>query len=98
MSEKLSDPRKCVFAIIPLEDGTPMLSVGIPEAAWEHLRQGNTAEFDLRSVGLPIAVSLSGGKDQASLLALLEEGAKAAGVEVRKDLGKDYGIPKPRSH
>lgn len=98
MGDKIKDPRQCVFAVVMMADGTPMLTIGIPEAAWEHMRLGNTSEFDMRKIGLPVAVTLFGGKDQDELMAMLSQGAAAAGVDLVHDLGRDYSIPKPRSH
>lgn len=98
MTDKPKDPRQCVFAVTQMADGTPLLFIGIPEAAWEHMRVGNTSNFDMTKSGLPFAVSLFGGKDQESLLALIEQGAKAGGLELRKDLKKDFSIDEPRKH
>ena len=93
------DEKKCVFVATVLEDGTPMLMIGIPRAAWdEHLRDGRTMEFDMRKAGMQFAVSIFGGETRETILAEIRKGAEAGGVEVREDMRKDYTIPKTRKH
>lgn len=98
MNDKPPSTAQCVFAILPMADGSPLLMIGIAEAAWEYIRDGKTNNFDLRKVGLPFAVAIFGCKDQAEGLKVLEAGAVAAGVEVSKDLHTDFGFDKPRKH
>lgn len=61
--------QRIVFAI---GDDKETVILGIPEAAWEFMKNGMTHTFDLRSLGVPIRLILFGGKDWAACLAPLK--------------------------
>lgn len=86
---------KMVFAISEL-DGQPLIVLGIPEAAWEFMKDGKTHHFDLSKVGIPVKVMVFGGKDQAECLKVITDANAARGIATLSEPGKDYGIDKAK--
>lgn len=87
---------KIVFCAASTNDG-PVLMVGLPEGAWEYMKDGKTHTLDLSAIGWPVKLMLYGGKDHAACLKVIEDAAKAAGAPIRDDRRKDYGYhPQPK--
>lgn len=84
---------KMVFGIAPTTDGKPpVITLGIPEGAWNHMKDGKTHTFDLTKVGFPVRLLVFGGKDHAAVLQSIESGMKAAGVPILDQRNKDFSI------
>jgi hypothetical protein len=67
-----SQPERVVFAIG--EDRATrnqVVILGVPEAAWEYMKEGNTHTFDLTKLGLPIKIIMFGAKDREEAIAAI---------------------------
>jgi hypothetical protein len=81
--------KKMVFAVSASGqngDGVPVLLLGIPAGAWEHMREGETHTFDLARIGFPVKMMLFGGPSHESVLATVKEVMRGWGVEKVQDL------------
>lgn len=97
MSTKQNIDDKLVFAVIPegTGDGAPIMIVGVPAAAWDHMKAGKTHTVDLTIIGLPIKLSLFGCADHAAGMAVLEQAAKNAGAAYVDMRRADFSIKEP---
>ena len=81
----------------PMDD-QPLVILGIPRAAWTHLKNDGVTHFGLSLTGSPVKLVLFGGKDQQQIVDTLGEAAKVAGfrlVEVMSQAGyfdTDHGL------
>jgi hypothetical protein len=66
MAQKLED--KIVFALSPSDVG-PILTLGIPQGAWDYMKDGKTHTFDLTSLGVPVKLMLFGASSHDAALA-----------------------------
>jgi len=61
-------------------DGTPgeppVVMLGIPAGAWEHMKDGDTHHFDLTKTGIPVKFVLFGGPDYPSVIETLNVAAQ----------------------
>lgn len=64
----MTGEEKVVFAI---DDKKEVVILGVPEKAWEYMKDGKTHTFDLRRFGIPFRIVLFGGEDQASIRKML---------------------------
>ncbi len=87
---KLDD--KILFGISPPEDGIHTILLGVPEGAWDYMKDGLTHNFDLTSLGLPVRILMYGGKDHAAVNKLLMDGMSAAGIPVLDERRTDFSI------
>jgi len=90
-------PEQVVFAVSPSpgEKGADVI-LGIPLAAWEHMKDGKTHTFDLTKLGLPLRIILYGAPDQATARAWIDEHNKGLGVtEVQDRTAEDFSIFPP---
>ncbi len=62
---------KMVFAVSP-GDGVPVVLLGIPQGAWEYMKDGKTHTFDLTRVGIPVKLMLYGAKDHDAAMKMIE--------------------------
>jgi hypothetical protein len=70
------DEKRMVFAVAPPNpphENSPMVLLGIPEGAWEYMKDGKTHTFDLTKVGIPIKIMLYGAKDQTEAMSFIHE-------------------------
>jgi len=63
---------RILFAIAKTFEGAPIVVLGIPEAAWEYMRQGQTHQFDLRKAGVPVQLVVFGAPDHAAAMEMLK--------------------------
>lgn len=68
-----------------------LLTLGVPEAAWEYMKDGKTHNFDLRRVGFPVGIMMFGGPSRAAILDQLSPVMQ--GKRVLYDMKTDYSIP-----
>ena len=89
----MSDDRdqEVVFSV-GVTDGQPLIILGIPHAAWTHLKDGGVTHFDLDSTGLPVKLVLFGGKDHRQIMDTLDKVAKASGSTYEDRRRDDFGI------
>jgi hypothetical protein len=81
------------FALMPMLDGTgPILTIGIPAAAWERIKDGTTHSIDLTKVGIALRVVLFGASTHDAAVEMLMQGAKAAGVPVLDERRRDFSF------
>lgn len=74
----MSEQDKIVLQI-DLNGPTTRLIIGLPPASWEHLRRGEATTFDLTGMSLPLVVVLTGGANQAEVVAAVATATAAAG-------------------
>lgn len=91
------EKRRCLVAIgQPNNIGdVPTIVIGIPEAAWDYMKDGKTHHFTFVSEGIPVQLMLFGGPDMPSVQATLVE---AGAAPAPKSGLKDLGIPDPTKH
>lgn len=89
---------KMVFGVSPegQGDGVPLVLLGIPAGAWEHMREGKTHTFDLTKIGLPIKIMLYGAADHAAAMKLIEGHLSDKGMPYVDARREDFSI-KPKS-
>jgi hypothetical protein len=83
--------QKIVFALSPSDIG-PILTLGIPKAAWEYMKDGQTHHFDLTSIGIPVKLMLFGGESHDAIMRTLEKAAAAQGAAVLDERQRDFSI------
>jgi len=88
---------KCVFCIANSAVG-PVLTIGVPQAAWEYMKDGKTHNFDLTSIGFPIKLILFGAESHDAAMRTLEQAAKQQGVAILDERRRDFDIKPPRKN
>jgi hypothetical protein len=83
---------KMVFGLAPTASGKPVLMLGVPQGAWEYMKDGKTHTFDLTSLGVPIMLMLYGAKDHAEAVKLIEDHCKQQNVPLLDERRKDWSI------
>ena len=78
------------------EDGVPLVMIGVPEGAWDHIKDGKTNHFDLTPVGLPVKFIIYGGKTPEDCAAIIVKWNDAAGHETVDTRDRDLGIKFPK--
>lgn len=80
MAEKKTPiEERVVFSLGMAADGVPAVVIGIPESAWEYMRDGKTHNIDFTRVGVDLRLMLYGGKDHAACMKVIEEHNAAQG-------------------
>jgi hypothetical protein len=77
------DEKKMVFAVAPPNpphEDAPIVLLGIPAGAWEHMKDGKTHSFDLTKVGVPVKLMLYGAKDHTEAMSFIK--AQLSGVPI----------------
>ena len=87
MSEK-----QCIFSIVTGEKNAPLVIIGIPAAAWEHMKDGESHTFDLTKAGVQFQIVLFGGKDRAEVSNVIEDAARGAGLYLVDKSKTDFSI------
>jgi hypothetical protein len=82
---------KIVFALSPSDVG-PILTLGIPTAAWEYMKDGKTHTFDLTSLGVPIKFVLFGAASHQAAIQVLKDSAEKNDVPFLDRRHKDWSI------
>lgn len=88
------DPTKPLFGIDIATregDGTPVVVIGIPLAAWERMKDGKTTTFDLTKAGVPCQIVLFGCDDHDDAMKKLGPLLAPGFKDTRDDV--DYSIP-----
>lgn len=84
---------KIVFALAPIRgESVPVLLLGIPAGAWDHMKDGKTHTFDLTSIGMPVKLMLYGARDHAEAMSLIEQAAEQSGVALMNKMNTDFSI------
>jgi len=83
-----------MFAVSPRGDGQLDVLLGVPQAAWEYMKDGKTHTFDLTKVrALPIRIIMCGGRDQAQVRGWIDTHNRSLGVIGTQDRSKeDFSI------
>jgi len=86
--------QKMVFGVSPsgTGDGVPLLMLGVPAGAWEHMKDGKTHSFDLTSIGLPIKILVYGAKDHDAATAVITGHMKQRGEACLDQRRADFSI------
>jgi hypothetical protein len=82
---------KIVFALSPSDIG-PILTLGIPKAAWEYMKDGKTHHFDLTSIGIPVKLLLFGAESHDAAMKVLTKAAADQGVPLLDERQRDFSI------
>lgn len=80
-----------LFALMNADEG-PILTLGIPKAAWNYMRNGKTHTFDLRNIGFPVRLMLFGAETHDAALKEIERAAAEKGVPLLDERRKDFSI------
>lgn len=83
---------QCIFLLAVGEDKVPVVTIGIPRAAFERMKDGKTSTFDFTKAGVPLKVMLFGCENHAAGMACLEKGAADANITIVDQRRKDFGI------
>lgn len=67
----------------------PMIIIGLPDTAWLTLKNGETADFDLRNAGIFANLIIMRAADGADVARLLGEAQSTI------DGAPDVGVPEP---
>lgn len=95
VSPELAREQKVVFALSTRDEGYDVL-LGVPTAAWDYMKDGQTHTFDLTKLGLPIRIILYGGPDRPTVRAAIDAHNKTLGIETVWDLSlEDFAIRPP---
>jgi hypothetical protein len=88
---------KMVFGLVPTGDGdgVPWLLLGIPAAAWEHMKDGKSHTFDLTKLGLPVKILLYGAADHDAAAKIIQDVCKSGGIALLDQRRDDFSI-KPK--
>ena len=73
-------------------DGIPLVIMGVPKAAWEHMKDGNTHHFDLTTVGIACKLILFGSETHETAQETMRQAAKDKGVRYVDATGQYFGI------
>ena len=86
--------KKVVFAVSPTGtgDGIPVVLIGIPAGAWEHMKDGKTSDFDLSRIGIPVKFMFFGAASHADAMKTLEAAAAATGTALLDERRRDFSI------
>lgn len=89
--------QKIVFGLshTGIGDGVPLVMLGIPEGAWEYMKDGKTHTFDLTKAGVPVKLILFGGKDHAEVKGMFDQMSAASGQPYLDARRTDFAI-KPK--
>lgn len=87
----MSGEDKMVFAVSKVGD-EPLLLLGIPASAWEHMKDGKTHHFDLTKAGIPLKLMVFGGTSRAEIQGVIEEHNKRQGIATLYQPRKGFGI------
>lgn len=89
---------RVMFAVAPDENNNPFVLLGIPQAAWEYMKDGKTHTFDFSSIGLNLKIVAFGAKDHDEIRGIIKEYSDADGIPIKEDLEKDFSIKTPPEH
>lgn len=64
---------KIVFGMANTPDGKLVILIGVPNGAWEYMKDGKTNNFDLSRAGVPIQVLVYGGKDHSAVKKVVDD-------------------------
>lgn len=87
----MSGEEKMVFAVSKIGD-EPSLLLGIPQAAWEYMKDGKTHHFDLTKAGIPLKLLVFGCEKRGDAVTIIEEHNRRQGMATLYQPGKDFGI------
>lgn len=86
--------RRLVFAVSPSDvRGVATLLVGVPAGAWDHVKDGKTAGFDLSRIGIPFQLIMFGAETHDAAMKMLEQFASASGVALLDERRRDFAPP-----
>jgi hypothetical protein len=85
--------RKIVFVVSESDSGVPAVVLGIPEGAWQYIRDGHTQTFDFTKVGIPLQLVVFGATTHEAAHAALFRSAGPNVVDMRSH---DFSIPEKK--
>lgn len=88
----MSGDKRMVFGLGQDAAGEAVLLLGVPAAAWEHMKDGKTSHFDLAKAGLPLKVLVFGAATRNDCLKVIELHNSRVGVATFYEPGKNFGI------
>lgn len=85
--------KQTVFMVGFTPDATHMM-IGVPQRAWEAMKNGETHAFDLRNIGIPFTLQLFGGEmTRAECTDMVIALCKAQGINISRMEDKDFSFP-----
>src|SRR5579885_1315247 len=91
----MSDMENKVVFAVSLQgqgDGIPVVLLGIPARAWEHMKDGNTHTFDLTRAGVPVKLILYGARTHRDAMAVIETHSSLRGEPLLDARDRDFSI------
>ena len=72
-------PEDKIVLVAPasIDGEAPLLLIGIPKGAWEHMKDGKTHNLDLTRIGVPVKLMLYGGDKTSRYYSKMIEGHMA---------------------
>lgn len=83
--------QKMAFAV-QMTDDVPLMTIGVPQAAWDYMKDGKTHTFDLTPMGVPLKLMIFGGESHDAVTKTLFEAASKAGIVVNDMRRTDFSI------
>jgi hypothetical protein len=84
--------KKIVFCLGKTGNGATLVIMGIPEGAWDHMKDGKHHNFDFTRAGLPVQLLMYGAKTHAEAMTMLQRFTSAQGITIRDERRKDFSI------
>lgn len=90
-----STEEKIVFCIANgKSENDPMtLLLGVPNGAWQYMKDGKTNHFTLESLGIPIRIIMYGAETHEKAMGFIHESAAKLGIPLLDERRKDFSIP-----
>lgn len=74
------------------KDNCDVIIIGITNDAYDYIKDGKTHTFDLTKLGKKFKIILYGGPTNKNCLETIQSGAKAQGIVIDDQRGKDFKI------
>lgn len=84
--------QRILFAAGAGDDGIPVVILGIPAGAWEHIKDGKSNDFDLTKAGIPVKLVVFGGKDHSEIMKNLDHAMKQSQSAYLDERHSDFSI------
>lgn len=85
---------KIVFGFSPPADPTKpaTLIIGVPNGAWEYMKDGKTHTLDLTKIGIPIQLLLYGADSHDTAMNYIKQHNSRQAIPYLDERQKDFGI------
>ena len=88
----MKEEEQIVFMMAQTLEGVPVVVLGLPEAAWEYMKDGKTHTFDFTKVNVPLMLVAFGGKSRETIIEELRSKGAQWGISIKDEPPQTYGI------